>query len=116
MQFLAKNNAVKVIECNLRASRSFPFASKVTGYNFIEIATYAMLNHPKIAQYKNQKFHTLDMEYVGVKTLNSHSQDSKAPIRFLAWEMASTGEVACFETICTKPFLESPDFSWVCSA
>src|SRR5690606_6363036 len=52
IQFLAKNNQVKVIECNLRASRSFPFSSKVTGYNFIEIATYSMLNHPKMEEIK----------------------------------------------------------------
>ncbi|MEK7171562.1 MAG: carbamoyl-phosphate synthase (glutamine-hydrolyzing) large subunit [Patescibacteria group bacterium] len=96
MQFLAKNNAVKVIECNLRASRSFPFASKVTGYNFIEIATYAMLNHPKIAQYKNQKFHTLDMEYVGVKTPQFSFSRLKGADPILGVEMASTGEVACF--------------------
>ena len=104
MQFLAKNNAVKVIECNLRASRSFPLPQKVTGYNFIEIATYAMMNHPKIAQYKNQKFHTLDMEYVGVKTPQFSFSRLKGADPILGVEMASTGEVACSETICTKPF------------
>ncbi|MBI4994567.1 carbamoyl-phosphate synthase (glutamine-hydrolyzing) large subunit [Candidatus Peregrinibacteria bacterium] len=96
IQFLAKNNAVKVIECNLRASRSFPFVSKVTGYNFIEIATYAMLNHPKTAQYKAQRFHTLDIEYVGVKTPQFSFSRLKGADPVLGVEMASTGEVACF--------------------
>lgn len=96
IQFLAKNNAVKVIECNLRASRSFPFVSKVTGYNFIEIATYAMLNHPKISKYKSQRYHTLDMEYVGVKTPQFSFSRLKGADPVLGVEMASTGEVACF--------------------
>lgn len=96
IQFLAKNNQVKVIECNLRASRSFPFASKVTGHNFIEIATYAMLDLPKIHEYKKQKFHTLDLEHVGVKAPQFSFSRLKGADPVLGVEMASTGEVACF--------------------
>lgn len=96
IQFLAKNNVVKVIECNLRASRSFPFASKVTGHNFIEIATYAMLDHPKIAAFKKEKFHTLDLDHVGVKAPQFSFSRLKGADPVLGVEMASTGEVACF--------------------
>lgn len=96
MQFLAKNNAVKVIECNLRASRSFPFVSKVTGYNFIEIATYAMLHHPRIKEFAEKKYHTLDMDYVGVKAPQFSFSRLKGADPVLGVEMASTGEVACF--------------------
>ncbi len=96
MQFLAKNNDVKVIECNLRASRSFPFASKVTGYNFIEIATYSMLNHPHINELKKVKYVTLDLEHVGVKAPQFSFSRLKGADPVLGVEMASTGEVACF--------------------
>lgn len=96
MQFLAKNNQVKVIECNARASRSFPFASKVTGHNFIEIATYAMMNLPKIEQLKKKKFITLDLEHVGVKAPQFSFSRLKGADPVLGVEMASTGEVACF--------------------
>ena len=96
MQFLAKNNEVKVIECNLRASRSFPFASKVTGYNFIEIATYSMMNHPHINELKKVKYVTLDLEHVGVKAPQFSFSRLKGADPVLGVEMASTGEVACF--------------------
>ncbi|PIQ77574.1 carbamoyl phosphate synthase large subunit [Candidatus Peregrinibacteria bacterium CG11_big_fil_rev_8_21_14_0_20_46_8] len=96
MQFLAKNNDVKVIECNLRSSRSFPFASKVTGYNFIEIATYAMLHAPEIEKIKTEQYHTLDMEHVGVKAPQFSFSRLKGADPVLGVEMASTGEVACF--------------------
>ena len=59
IQYLAKENEIKVIECNLRASRSFPFVSKVTKYNFIEIATRAMLGEDVSGDYN-----TLDLDYV----------------------------------------------------
>lgn len=62
IQFLAKENMIKVIECNVRASRSFPFVSKVTGYNFIEYATRAI-----IGQDISGDYNTLDLDYVGVK-------------------------------------------------
>jgi len=96
IQFLAKNNAVKVIECNLRASRSFPFASKVTGYNFIEIATWAMMDLPQIEACKREKYHTLDLDHVGVKAPQFSFSRLKGADPVLGVEMASTGEVACF--------------------
>ncbi|MBT6068799.1 carbamoyl-phosphate synthase (glutamine-hydrolyzing) large subunit, partial [Candidatus Peregrinibacteria bacterium] len=67
IQFLAKNNEIKVIECNLRASRSFPFASKVTGHNFIEIATHAMLGRVLPKEERQKCYQTLDLDHVGVK-------------------------------------------------
>ena len=63
MQFLAKDNDIKVIECNLRASRSFPFVSKVLKYNFIEMATRIMLGE-HVAELNKSVF---DLDYVGVK-------------------------------------------------
>ena len=91
MQFLAKNNEVKVIECNLRASRSFPFVSKVLKHNFIETATLIMLELPYERPSKNQ----FDLDYIGVKASQfSFSRLSKAdPV--LGVDMASTGEVGC---------------------
>lgn len=96
IQFLAKNNDIKVIECNLRASRSFPFASKVTGYNFIDIATRAMLNDKSILELRVNKPRTLDLDYVGVKVPQFSFPRLKGADPVLGVEMASTGEVACF--------------------
>ncbi|MBI2638560.1 carbamoyl-phosphate synthase (glutamine-hydrolyzing) large subunit [Candidatus Peregrinibacteria bacterium] len=107
IQFLAKNNLVKVIECNLRASRSFPFASKVTGHNFIEIATYAMLDLEKIKHYKTMKFHTLDLEHVGVKAPQFSFSRLKGADPVLGVEMASTGEVACFGNDLSEALLKA---------
>jgi len=91
IQFLAKDNDIKVIECNLRASRSFPFVSKVLKTNFIELATEAMLD---LEVEKPQKS-IFDLDYVGVKASQfSFSRLLKAdPV--LGVEMASTGEVGC---------------------
>lgn len=91
MQFLAKDNFIKVIECNLRASRSFPFVSKVLKVNFIELATKAMLG---IEVSKPEKT-LFDLEYIGVKASQfSFNRLSKAdPV--LGVEMSSTGEVGC---------------------
>ncbi|NOQ25591.1 MAG: carbamoyl-phosphate synthase (glutamine-hydrolyzing) large subunit [Bacteroidales bacterium] len=91
IQFLAKDNDIKVIECNLRASRSFPFVSKVLKTNFIELATEAMLG---LDVEKPQKS-IFDLDYVGVKASQfSFSRLLKAdPV--LGVEMASTGEVGC---------------------
>jgi carbamoyl-phosphate synthase large subunit len=91
IQFLAKDNDIKVIECNLRASRSFPFVSKVLKTNFIELATEAMLG---LNVDKPQKS-IFDLDYVGVKASQfSFSRLLKAdPV--LGVEMASTGEVGC---------------------
>ena len=90
IQFIAKNNQIKVIECNLRASRSFPFVSKITQHNFIDIATKAMLG----MKVKNN-YNTLDFDYVGVKApqFSFSRLDGADPL--LGVEMASTGEVGC---------------------
>lgn len=89
IQFIAKNNELKVIECNLRASRSFPFVSKVTNNNFINVATKILLN-----KFTSQHFHTLDLPYVGVKSPQFSYQRLKGADPIAGVEMASTGEVA----------------------
>lgn len=91
MQFLAKDNDIKVIECNLRASRSFPFVSKVLKFNFIELATRIMLGEQVEALNKS----VFDLDYVGVKASQfSFARLLKAdPV--LGVDMASTGEAAC---------------------
>ena len=92
IQFIAKDNEIKVIECNVRASRSFPFVSKVMGVDLIEMATRAMNGLP-VREYPKPAIPT---DYVGVKVPQfSFSRLSGAdPVRGV--EMASTGEVACF--------------------
>lgn len=107
IQFLAKNNLIKVIETNVRASRSFPFVSKVTGYNFIEIATHAMLGSPKMKTYLNQKFITLDLDHVGVKVPQFSFSRLKGADPVTGVEMASTGEVACFGDNVFEAFLKA---------
>ena len=91
IQFLAKDNDIKVIECNLRASRSFPFVSKVLKINFIELAAKVMLGLPVEKPSKNE----FDLDYVGVKASQfSFSRLQKAdPV--LGVDMVSTGEVGC---------------------
>ncbi len=91
MQLLAKNNDIKVIECNLRASRSFPFVSKVLKVNFIDIATRVMLGLDPNVPHKS----AFELDYVGIKAPQfSFSRLQKAdPV--LGVEMASTGEVGC---------------------
>lgn len=91
IQFLAKNNDVKVIECNLRASRSFPFVSKVLKRNFIETATRIMLDAP----YSKPDKSAFDIDWIGVKAsqfsfVRLHKAD---PV--LGVDMSSTGEVGC---------------------
>lgn len=92
IQFLAKNNRLLVIECNLRASRSFPFASKVTGVNFAKLATQALLKRADT----NIRYQTLDLDHVGVKAAQFSFSRLKGADPRLGVEMASTGEVACF--------------------
>ncbi|KAM6499729.1 hypothetical protein JOM56_005237 [Amanita muscaria] len=92
IQFIAKNNAIKVIECNLRAARSFPFVSKVTGIDAIEIATKVMLNIP-VESYPDSG---LPADYVGVKVPQFSFSRLSGADPVLGVEMASTGEVACF--------------------
>jgi carbamoyl-phosphate synthase large subunit len=91
IQFLAKNNDVKVIECNLRASRSFPFVSKVLKRNFIETATRIMLG----AEYSKPDKSAFDIDWIGVKASQfSFARLLKAdPV--LGVDMSSTGEVGC---------------------
>lgn len=107
IQFLAKNNQVKVIECNLRASRSFPFSSKVTGYNFIEIATEAMLKKRSLGYFRKQNYRTLDLDHVGVKAPQFSFSRLKGADPVSGVEMASTGEVACFGDDMYEAFLKS---------
>jgi carbamoyl-phosphate synthase large subunit len=90
IQFIAKDNAIKVIECNLRASRSFPFVSKVARTNFVELAVAAIMGRPV----RNTKT-TLDLNYVGVKAPQFSFSRLKGADPVLGVEMASTGEVAC---------------------
>ena len=92
IQFLAKNNQIKVIECNLRAARSFPFVSKVTGVDAIEIATKVMLGIP-VEAYPAVE---LPADYVGVKVPQFSFSRLSGADPILGVEMASTGEVACF--------------------
>lgn len=91
VQFIAKDNELKVIECNVRASRSFPFVSKVTGHNFITIATEAILGLKAKHDYR-----TLEYDYVGVKSPQFSYNRLKGADPVAGVEMASTGEVACF--------------------
>jgi len=102
MQFIAKNNEIKVIECNLRSSRSFPFVSKVTKYNFIDIATKAMLNIVK-----KERYNTIDLDYVGVKAPQFSFSRLHGADPVLSVEMASTGEVACLGKNINEAFLKS---------
>lgn len=91
IQYLARDNDIKVIECNLRASRSFPFVSKVLKTNFIDLATKIMLGKPVQKPDKS----LFDLEYIGVKASQfSFSRLAKAdPV--LGVDMSSTGEVGC---------------------
>lgn len=102
IQFIAKDNAIKVIECNIRASRSFPFVSKVTGHNFIQISTEVLLGIHRPAFYN-----TLDLNYVGIKTpqFSYHRLKGANPVAHV--EMASTGEVACLGENLLEAFLAS---------
>jgi len=103
IQFLAKDNDIKVIECNLRASRSFPFVSKVIKRNFIETATRIMLNAP----YSKPDSSVFDIEYIGVKA----SQFSFARLHnadpILGVDMSSTGEVGCIGDDYSEAVLKS---------
>jgi carbamoyl-phosphate synthase large subunit len=92
IQFIAKANSVKVIECNLRASRSFPFVSKVTKQNLIETATRAILGKP-LPPANGQSF--MELEYVGVKASHFSFTRLLGADPTLGVEMASTGEVGC---------------------
>ncbi len=103
IQFLAQRNRVRVIECNLRASRSFPFCSKVSRVNMIEMATRAMLDEPVQAAPAS----AIDIPWVGVKAAQFsfsrlHGADPVAGV-----EMASTGEVGCIGSDLDDAFLKA---------
>lgn len=91
MQFLAKDNDIKVIECNLRASRSMPFVSKVLKSNLIEQATQVMLNIPVEKPSKS----LFDLDYIGIKAPQFSFSRLKEADPILGVDMASTGEVGC---------------------
>jgi carbamoyl-phosphate synthase large subunit len=91
MQLLAKDNDIKVIECNLRASRSFPFVSKVMKYNLIEIATQVMLDAP----FQKPDKSLFELDYVGVKAPQFSFARLLNADPVLGVDMSSTGEVGC---------------------
>ncbi len=91
IQFLAKNNDIKVIECNLRASRSFPFVSKVLKINLIDLATQVMLGKNVEKPAKS----LFDLDYVGVKASQFSFSRLQGADPVLGVDMASTGEVGC---------------------
>jgi carbamoyl-phosphate synthase/aspartate carbamoyltransferase len=92
IQFIAKDNEIKVIECNVRASRSTPFVSKVMGVDLIEMATKAMAGLP-LTEYPQPN---IPKDYVGVKVPQFSFSRLSGADPVLGVEMASTGEVACF--------------------
>ena len=102
IQFIAKNNDIQVIECNLRASRSFPFVSKVTGHNLIQIATEVMLN-----KHQPKHYETLELDYVGVKAAQFSYSRLKGANPVAQVEMASTGEVACIAEDLVEAFYKA---------
>jgi carbamoyl-phosphate synthase large subunit len=104
LQLIAKNNELKVIECNVRASRSFPFISKVSGHNLIKILAQVLLNHPVTTNYS-----TLDGALIGVKSPVFSYNRFKGSDPIAQVEMASTGEVACIG----RDLLETFYMSWL---
>jgi carbamoyl-phosphate synthase large subunit len=103
IQFLAQRNRVRVIECNLRASRSFPFCSKVSRVNMIEMATRAMLDAPV----QSAPSSALDLDWVGVKAAQFSFSRLHGADPVPGVEMASTGEVGCIGTDLDDAFLKA---------
>ncbi len=103
MQFIAKDNDVQVIECNLRSSRSFPFVSKVFKINFIDLAT-KMIMGENVSLIDRSAF---DLDYVGVKAPQFSFIRLKGSDPILGVDMASTGEVACLGDDFNEAFLKS---------
>ena len=103
IQFLARDNDIKVIECNLRASRSFPFVSKVLKINLIELATKVMLGLPVEKPEKN----LFDVDYVGIKASQFSFNRLQKADPVLGVDMASTGEVGCIGDDTSIAVLES---------
>lgn len=103
IQFLAKNNDIKVIECNLRASRSFPFVSKVLKINFIDLATKVMLGLEVEKPSKN----AFDLDYVGIKASQFSFSRLQGADPVLGVDMSSTGEVGCIGVDTSEAILKS---------
>ena len=103
IQFLARENDIKVIECNLRASRSFPFVSKVLKINLIELATRVMLGLPVEKPSKS----LFDLDYVGVKASQFSFNRLQKADPVLGVDMASTGEVGCLGENANSALLKS---------
>ena len=103
IQYLAKNNDIKVIECNLRASRSFPFVSKVLKINFIDLATRVMLGQ-KVEKPSKTLF---DLDYVGIKASQFSFSRLQGADPVLGVDMASTGEVGCLGDDTNEALLKS---------
>jgi len=103
VQYVAKDGRIRVIECNLRASRSFPFASKVYRLNFINLATRAIMGAP-VGEPARSLF---EIDYVGVKAPQFSFARLAGADPLLGVEMASTGEVACFGADLEEAFLKS---------
>ena len=103
IQFLARENDIKVIECNLRASRSFPFVSKVLKLNLIDLATRIMLGLPVEKPHKN----LFDLDYVGIKASQFSFNRLQKADPVLGVDMASTGEVGCLGDDTTQALLKS---------
>ncbi|CAN5506845.1 carbamoyl-phosphate synthase (glutamine-hydrolyzing) large subunit [soil metagenome] len=103
IQFIAKSNEVKVIECNLRASRSFPFVSKIIGKNFIDIAARVIVGR-KVEKVDNPLF---ELNYVGVKAPQFSFTRLEGADPTVGVEMASTGEVGCLGDDFDEAFLKA---------
>jgi len=107
IQFLARDNHVQVIECNLRASRSFPLVSKVTGQDFIALAIRSMLGEDVLASRGGAPFQTVDLDHVAVKAPQFSFARLKGADPVVRVEMASTGEVATFGRDLHEAYLKS---------
>ena len=103
IQYLAKNNDINVIECNLRASRSFPFVSKTLKINFIDLATKVMLGIPVEKPNKN----AFDLDYVGIKASQFSFSRLQGADPVLGVDMSSTGEVGCIGENTSEALLKS---------
>ena len=103
IQYLAKDNDIKVIECNLRASRSFPFVSKVLKINFIDLATRVMMGLPVEKPNKS----AFDLDYVGIKASQFSFSRLQGADPVLGVDMASTGEVGCIGIDTSEAILKS---------
>jgi len=103
IQFVARDNRIKIIECNLRASRSFPFVSKMFKVNFIDLATRAIMGAPVRRVDKS----VFELDYVGVKSPQFSFPRIKGADPVLSVEMASTGEVGCLGDDIYEAFLKA---------